>query len=238
MGVITRWMDRTLYPDHPDNWDDWAFRELILRHLRPDMHVLDVGAGAGIVTQLDFRGHAARICGLDPDERVTDNPMLDEGRVGMAEAIPWEDDSFDLAFSDNVLEHLERPDEVFAEVARVLRPGGVFLVKTTNRRHYMPLLARLTPHGFHRFYNALRGREPEDTFPTTYRVNTPGDLRRIAGGAGMDVVEVRLLEGRPEYLRLSVPTYLAGLAYERVVNRFEALAPFRVVLMGTMALPG
>lgn len=234
MSAITRWMDRTLYPDHPDNWDDEAFRALILRHLQPEMHILDVGAGAGIVSQLDFRGRAARICGLDPDERVTTNPLLDEGRVGMAEEIPWEDESFDLAFSDNVLEHLERPGEVFAEVRRVLRPGGLFLVKTTNRLHYMPLTARLTPHAFHRFYNALRGREPDDTFPTTYRVNTPRDLRRHAGSAGLDVLEAQLLEGRPEYLRLSAPSYLAGFVYERVVNRFEILAPFRVVMMATM----
>lgn len=235
MSILTRWMDRTLYPDHQDNWDDEAFRRLILRHLRPDMHVLDVGAGAGIVPQLDFSGRAARICGLDPDERVTSNPNLDEGRVGYAEEIPWGDASFDLAFSDNVLEHLENPEEVFREISRVLRPGGLLLVKTTNRRHYMPLIARMTPHGFHRFYNSLRGRDPDDTFPTTYRVNTRGDLKRCAESAGLRLEEVELIEGRPEYLRLTAPTYLAGLAFERIVNRFDALAPFRIVLMGTIA---
>lgn len=237
MSAATRWMDRSFYPDHADNWDDEAFRRLILRHLQVDHEILDVGAGAGIVEQLDFRGKARRICGLDPDERVEDNPYLDEGRVGFAEQIPWDDSSFDLAFSDNVLEHLERPDDVFAEVVRVLRPGGLFLVKTTNRRHYMPLIARATPHGFHRFYNGLRGRSHEDTFPTCYRVNTPGDLERCARSAGLRVVESELVEGRPEYLRLSAPTYLLGLAYERLVNRFEALAPLRIVLMGVMARP-
>ena len=235
MSVITRWMDRVLYPDHADNWDDTAFRGLILSELKPEMHVLDVGAGAGIVTQLNIHGRVARICGLDPDERVTTNPNLDEGRVGFAEKIPWEDESFDLAFSDNVLEHLENPEAVFKEVARVLKPGGRLLVKTTNKRHYMPVIARLTPHGFHKFYNSLRGRDPEDTFPTTYRVNTGEDMHRCARASGLEVTEVKLIEGRPEYLRLTAATYLAGFAFERVVNRFEVLAPYRIVLMATMA---
>lgn len=169
---ITNFLDRKLYPNHTKNWDDRLFRERILARLKPNSVVLDLGAGAGIVAEMDFRGQAARICGVDLDPRVIDNPMLDEGKVADGGSIPYPDASFDLVFSDNVVEHLDMPEQVFAEVRRVLKPGGLFLFKTPNRTHYMPLIARMTPHKFHQFINRKRGRQETDTFPTRYRANT------------------------------------------------------------------
>ena len=155
-----RWLDAKLYPDFQNRWDDTLFRQRILSYLAEgcDLDVLDLGTGAGIVEQMDFRGHARRICGIDPDPRVVENPYLDESQVGLGESIPYPDASFDLVFADNVFEHLPDPARVFAEVARVLRPGGVFLGKTPNKWHYVPLIARLTPHGFHRWVVRWRGR--------------------------------------------------------------------------------
>ena len=236
MSLIA-WLDQRLYPGVASNWDDTLLRERILARLTPRSEVLDLGAGAGIVAAMDFRGLAARVCGLDPDPRVVSNPYLDEGRVGTGEHIPWPDGSFDLVFADNVLEHLEEPVRVLAEVARVLRPGGRFFAKTPNASHYMPLIARLTPHGFHRWFNRLRGREVHDTFPTRYRANSPGALRRLAAGAGLGVEAVELIEGRPEYLRVSAPTYLLGFAYERLVNATPALAGLRILLIAELVKP-
>ncbi len=236
MGLINL-IDEKCYRDFQRNWDDSLFRQVILEHLCPDMRILDLGAGAGIVAQMNFRGLAAQVCGLDPDSRVTENPYLDEGRQGVGESIPYPDGSFDLVFADNVLEHLESPQHVFAEVARVLKAGGAFLAKTPNRRHYMPLISRMTPHGFHQWVNAKRGRKEMDTFPTRYRANTSAELHRLAAGAGLAVESIRLVEGRPEYLRMSAITYVFGLAYERLVNTFEALAPFRILIIAVFTKP-
>ena len=157
-------------------------------------------------------------------------PYLDEGRDGVGESIPYPDASFDLVFADNVLEHLPDPARVFAEVARVLR-GGVFLGKTPNKWHYVPLIARLTPHGFHRRVVRWRGRAGDDVFPTRYRANSPGDIQALAARAGLEVVRIDLIEGRPEYLRFAAPTYLLGWLYERLVNRVPGLARLRVLLV-------
>jgi SAM-dependent methyltransferase len=234
---LTRWMDRTWYPEHADNWDDALFREVIERRLRPEFHVLDLGAGVGIVPQMNFRGAVARVCGIDPSERVHENPYLDEAKQAFGEEIPYADAQFDLVFSDNVLEHLPQPEQVFREVHRVLKPGGLFLAKTPNRRHYVATLARLTPHRAHQFVNALRGRAREDTFPTCYRANTPGSIRALAERSGMRVLECQLIEGRPEYLRLSPFTYVFGWLYERIVNATRLLAPFRCVLVAVLEKP-
>ena len=230
MKAVTSWMDQWLYPDIRQNWDDRMFRERILASLRSTDHLLDLGAGAGIITEMAFRGIAARVAGIDLDERVLQNPMLDEAKVAGAEAIPYEDESFDTVFCDNVLEHLLDPQLAFREVSRVLRKGGRFLGKTPNRNHYMPQIARLTPHWFHQAYNRLRGRAAVDTFPTLYRANTPATIRRLAAGAGLSVETIEIVEGRPEYLRMTPITYLAGFAYERAVNATPLLERFRIVM--------
>ncbi len=235
---MIQWLDAKLYPHFQKNWDDSLFRERILSHLTgADLTILDLGAGAGIVEAMNFKGHAREVCGLDPDPRVVDNPYLDEGKVGVGESIPYPDGRFDLVFADNVLEHLPDPDRVFAEVARVLRRGGGLLAKTPNKWHYVPLIARLTPHAFHRWVVRWRGRAGDDVFPTRYRANSPAAIKRLAATAGLEVVRIELIEGRPEYLRFSTPTYLLGWLYERLVNRVPALARFRVLLIAELRKP-
>ena len=154
-----------------------------------------------------------------------------------AEAIPYEDREFDVVFADNVLEHLEAPLTVFREVARVLAPGGVFLFKTPNKWHYMPTIARLTPHGFHRYVNRLRGRAEVDTFPTRYQANSKGTIIHLARESGLLVEALETVEGRPEYLRMTALTYFLGAAYERLVNSTERLALLRILLVGALRKP-
>lgn len=238
MSFLTGWLDKNVYPNFAKNWDDVLFRQLIEQRLSTSMTVLDVGAGAGIVSQMNFRGRVARICGIDPDERVTQNPYLDEGRTSMGENVPYPDGTFDLAFADNVLEHLADPTAVFGEIARVLKPNGQFLFKTPNAWHYMPVIAQMTPHRFHRRLNKMRGRDESDTFPTLYRANTPSTVAQHANAAGLMLEHYALIEGRPEYLRMTTPTYVAGIAYEKLVNHVPFLAPFRILLMGTLRKPG
>ena len=237
MTSIVERLDRFLYPGIGKNWDDRIFRERILAQCNKDAVVLDLGAGAGILPDMNFRGQVARICGIDLDPRVQSNPMLDEGKLADAGQIPYADETFDLVIADNVVEHLADPVGVFHEVHRVLKPGGTFLFKTPNRTHYMPVIARLTPHRFHQAVNKLRGRAEVDTFPTLYRANTAGDVRWVAAQSGFDILSIDRIEGRPEYMRLSWITYLLGAAYERVVNSTNSLAMFRILLIGALIKP-
>ena len=237
MASLVQSLDRRLYPQFASNWDDDLLRKTVLEHLKPEMTILDLGAGAGILPQMNFKGFAARVCGVDLDPRVVDNPMLDEGKLGDVAHTPYADNTFDLVVANNVLEHLDDPRTVLAEVLRVLKPDGVFLFKTPNKHHYMPAISRCTPHSFHQFYNKLRGRDSEDTFPTHYRANTRRDVLSFASQTGFKVDQIRHVEGRPEYLRISAATYLAGAAYERLVNATSALQSLRIILVGTLRKP-
>jgi SAM-dependent methyltransferase len=177
------------------------------------------------------------VIGLDPDPRVVDNPFLDEAIAGSGSRIPLPDASCDLVICDNVLEHISEPQVVMDEIARVLKPGGWFLAKTPNRRHYMPLISRMTPTSFHRWVNARRGRQESDTFPTHYRINTPGDVERFARASGLEVQAIHLIEGRPEYLRIAAAAYVLGALYERIVNATGFLARFRILLLIELRKP-
>lgn len=233
MSVFTKWMDATFYPEHTDNWDDILFRKILSERINAESSCLDYGAGRGNVEQMGFRGIAKFIAGVDPDPAVLENPHLDEAKVLDLEknVIPYEDNTFDLVYSDNVMEHVQNPEPIFREVYRILKPGGLFLSKTPNKWHYMPIVARSTPTAFHKFYNKMRGRKEVDTFPTTYMCNTKGAVVEHALKCGFQVKDIRFVEGRPEYLRLTAFTYSLGFLYERLVNSIPFLAAFRCVII-------
>lgn len=237
MKIIKNYLDKTFYPEFSNNWDDWLFRKYVLNHLTGDQIMLDIGAGAGIIEAMNFKGYAKKIYGLDPDHRVKSNPYLDEGFQGFGENLPFEDNMFDIVIMDNVAEHLVNPDKVFSEIFRVLKSGGELLLKTPNKYHYMPLAAIITPTSFHQYYNRLRGREIEDTFPTAYKANTRKSIQSISSKIGFKVSDLILTEGRPEYMRVSIFLYIFGIIYERIVNSFELFKGFRVLIIGILKKP-
>ncbi len=201
------------------NWDDMLAADLIKARVRPDFTVLEVGAGAGRVGYVKLKGQVAKVIGIDPDRRVIDNPLLDVGVEGFAESIPLDSASIDLAYSINCLEHLPNPQAAFTEIARVLKPGGLFITKTPLKWHYVAIIARLTPQRFHEWFNReLRKRDDEDTFPTVYRVNSITAQRRIARATGFVVRDMIFCEGRPGYLQFNAVAYCLGIVYERVVT--------------------
>ncbi len=178
---------------------------------------------------MNFKGNCKKVVGLDPDEVVMKNPHLHEAHVALGGDMPFEDETFDIIISDNVWEHVATPGNFLEEVRRVLKPGGLYLAKTPNKLHYVPLLAKLTPHWFHQFYNSLRGRSADDTFETHYKLNSRAAIFSHAKETGFVVDFFKSYEGRPEYLRISSLTYLFEIIYERLVNLTSLFECFRVI---------
>lgn len=234
MGSLTEKCDQYFYPNYSNGWDNNLFKEVVTKHLNEEFRVLDLGAGAGIHENMDLRGRAARIFGVDLDERVLTNPLIDEGKLGSADSIPYEDNFFDVVICNNVLEHLSDPQKVFGEVNRVLKKGGLFICKTPNKYHYVATFAKLLPHGFHVFYNKLRNHAEEDTFPTLYKVNSQKDLTKYAKNNSFEIESLDLIEGRPEYLRINMLLYPFGILYEKIVNSSKIFKKFRVIMLTVM----
>jgi SAM-dependent methyltransferase len=207
------------------------FQEVINAHVPPGSVLLDAGCGRGRTFLYRRRLPSVRVVGLDISPHARDNPNVDSQTLGNLEALPFADASFDAVLSTHVAEHLARPETAFDEMARVLRPGGRLLLLTPNRRHYVPLLARVLPLGLHAAVNRRRGLGEHDAFPTLYRANTAADLRRLATSAGLRLERLEAFETEPEYLAFHPLAYAAGVLYERLVNRYRALAPLRVNLL-------
>jgi ubiquinone/menaquinone biosynthesis C-methylase UbiE len=115
-------------------------KSLDLAELRPGEAVLDVGCGTGtLALEAQARvGDAGRVVGVDPAPKqlararakATRRGAPVEFRLGVIEALPFPDASFDAALSTLMMHHL--PDDLkrrgLAEIARVLKPGGRLVV--------------------------------------------------------------------------------------------------------------
>lgn len=124
---------------------------------------LDVGAGRGIACYaLTREGYAVTALEPDPSAIVGAEAILAlsrerdlgiEVRRGVAEAIPAEDDSFDLVFARAALHHTRDLVAAAREFARVLKPGGRLIAL---REHVISrpehLQAFLDSHPLHRLY--------------------------------------------------------------------------------------
>jgi SAM-dependent methyltransferase len=210
------------------------YQRWVAERITPEAHVLDLGCGRGGITE---RLHGAgRWVGVDPDRAsVKEHRVRTLTRAqARSERLPFAEGVFDLVVSSWVLEHLPDPCLTFAEIARILRPGGRFLFLTPNARHPIPRASRW----FARMVGAQRqvvssiyGRAEEDTFPVHYGANTPEQIDRIATQAGLRLVQMELVED-PSYLAWNAPTFGLAVCLEMLLP-----AMWKVHLIGEYARP-
>ncbi len=121
------WMQRSIFnPVHAAVLD-------LAAPLTPPAHVLDVGCGTGrLLRAAATRWPDAQFSGVDPAEgmvevaqRLTPNGAIQRG---LAEALPLPDASVDLVFSTLSFHHWRDQAAGVREIARVLRPGGHFIL--------------------------------------------------------------------------------------------------------------
>jgi SAM-dependent methyltransferase len=237
------WQDEYLakYYSADSGWTDGnvVFHNLLRSHIPQDGEILEIGAGPNNVTS-DFLATLGRVTGVDIDPDVKSNTALVAAHVLDSESYPFADSTFDACVSNYVIEHVADPRGHLTEVARVLKPGGVYIFRTPNFWHYVSLISHLTPHSFHRLVaNRLRNlpEESHDPYPTHYRLNTAAAVERSATEAGLIVERLDLIEKEPMYGLGSRLLFFPFMAYERLVNSSEAFAPFRANLLGVLRKP-
>ncbi len=237
--MVSAALVKRFYPDESQD-GAVAFYGWVRQFTNQQTVMLNLGAGppADRARIRVFRGEVAKVVGADIDPEVIENKELDEAHVYQpGETLPFAPDSFDLVLSDWVVEHVTEPPKFLAEVRRILKPGRPFFFRTPNRWHYVPIIARCTPHWFHELVaNWARGYPPgtHEPWPTVYRLNRKSVIERDAHKAGFSAVEVKLWEDDPGYLRFHPLAFVLGVGYERIVNRYGFLAPLRACIFAKL----
>jgi ubiquinone/menaquinone biosynthesis C-methylase UbiE len=114
----------------------------LLPHLAPGISLLDVGCGPGTITA-DLAGRLGEgtVVGIDLANEVVELAREQHPTSGGASlsfqvddvyALSFEDETFDVVYAHQVLQHLGRPVEAIAEMRRVLKPGGLLAVRDAD----------------------------------------------------------------------------------------------------------
>ncbi|HSK80007.1 MAG TPA: methyltransferase domain-containing protein, partial [Thermoanaerobaculia bacterium] len=159
--------------------------------------ILDCGCGRGFYLKMLRHVGNARLAGIDlelPHLRKARRNTADLPGITIANAsiyeLPFPDGTFDAVILSEVLEHVEREADGLAEVARVLKPGGLAVV-TVPHAHYPfwwdPINKTLeTIFGTHAHRGPLAG-----IWTRHVRLYTPERLREVVRAAGLEVEEER-----------------------------------------------
>jgi SAM-dependent methyltransferase len=172
--------------------------------------LLDLGAGTAPYAPV-YENYFGATVTVDIPDSPHDVSGIDVS--ASAEALPFDSESFDLVLCTEVLEHCRKPGEVFAQVARILKPGG-FLFLTT------PLMI-----GLH--------EQPRDFFRFT-----PFALNDLAANAGLRTLYVHPKGGYGAVLMLLLQYPLTKIWYlAEKKTRLPLYRPTNPFLLLTVVAP-
>lgn len=179
----TIWGEGYLSPGGPDEVD-----RIIVGVPLNQKSVLDFGCGSGGITLYLAQKHQAfRVLGVD-----VESPVLDHARSAAAKAnlqhrvtfvkvapgpLPFPDNSFDVVFSKDAMIHIADKERLFADVLRILRPGGMFLASDWLTSHDR------TPSPAMQEYLAAEG--------LSFGMASPLRYRRALEKAGFTAIDLR-----------------------------------------------
>lgn len=166
------------------------------------VRVLDVGCGRGIGQRVEYtralRFYIDDFWGIEPDATVTpEDGLFDTMQHALMETADLPDNHFDVVYSFMVMEHVANPDAYMADVARVLRPGGVHIFMTPNKAHYFTLTASIM-HAMkidEMLLRLIRRSEMDDYhYPVQYKCNSPKQIDAIGAKHGFLPASYAFLE--------------------------------------------
>ena len=159
--------------EQPDNYP-WNYRDLILRHLNPEMKILDMDTGGGefLLSLNHPHANTAATEAFPPNVQLCRETLLPLG-VDFREAkadgtLPFADETFDMVIN-------RHGSYCAAEIARVLKPGGLFITQQVGAENDRELVYLLLPE--------LRGiPHGGNTLASATQEFTDAGLERIDGG--------------------------------------------------------
>jgi ubiquinone/menaquinone biosynthesis C-methylase UbiE len=161
--------------------------------VEPGMSVVDVGCGPAPLTQhlVQLLGDG-KVAAADPSEPFvaaeTERAPGADVRLAAAEELPWEDDQFDAALSQLVVNFMRDADQGASEMRRVVRPGGVVAACTWSYGEDMEML-----RGFWDAARRLDEGAPDEGSTMRYRsVEELADLWQRVGLSDVETGHLRV----------------------------------------------
>src|SRR3989339_962869 len=158
--------------------------------------LLEIGSGLGMFL-LAAKNRGIDATGIEPDRESLEicaeilAANSHDQRIALhsaGEKLPFEDETFDIIYSTQVLEHVQNPGQVLSEAVRVLKKGGQFNLIVPNygsffEGHYGIFWVPYIPKWLARFYVRLWGRDPRYLSELGFinPINLSGLLKAIPG---------------------------------------------------------
>lgn len=120
----------------------WLKRRMIRivnKYIKKNMKVLDAGCGSGFFSKY-FVDKDCNVFALDYSRKALEMTKKLDKRIitkrGDASNLKFNNNSFDLVFSDGLLEHYKKPEKILKEFNRVLKPSGIIITFVPNKVSY------------------------------------------------------------------------------------------------------
>jgi len=206
------------------------YKDTLKSYIKKDMVWLDLGCGHHILPAWHLKEEkelvkkSKRIVGLDYTmDSLLKHESIDLKVRGDITSLPFDDNSFDIITSNMVIEHLKDPLVQFKEIARILKPGGIFIFHTPNKYGYPNILARFIPESLkNKAIYLLQGRIEDDVFDTYYRANSRDQITRLAQAADLKIEKIRMLVSSAQFIVIP-PLVILELLWIRLLMT----SPFR-----------
>jgi len=209
-------------------WNQEIYGSVVRRYVHEKTKWLDVGCGWRMLgedlepIEDDLVTSAGTVVGCDMDfHSLTKHRNIRKRVLASAQALPFEEGSFDLVTCNMVVEHLSDPGQSFDQMAQMLSPGGRLILHTPNLWNYAVFvnhtIARLVPRKFLlRLIRFSDNREKDDVFITFYRANTTVRLLEICRKMGFQEEYRRILTPPQPFFNFFAPLALIQILFMRL----------------------
>ena len=215
--------------------------EEILQYVYPADKILELGCGKGLLAaRLNQKVHA-EIHGID----ISSSGVLLAKKLGIKaikadlnRTLPYKNNTFDVIFSDQLLEHIYDTDNLINEMYRILKPGGVAVTITPNLSFWLNRILFL--FGFYPIF--LEVSNKTKTYGTLFlkhvikefqsvghiHVFNKASLTDIFRSNGFKIIDIK---GLPLSWKMMQPLQLFYDLIDSACSRFPSIARDLVIVV-------